>query len=106
MDTDAAFDRFIRQDDPMCQVEKKTRQECGFACRTQLSEPKARELFRKTYLKWYERQETGQMPDENIRALPRNPTTKPIDHMVQERIKSGAGKTKLEQRFNAIKRGK
>ena len=103
IDTREAFDRFIRHDDPLCQVERKTRQECGSACRTQLTEPDARELFRKTYIKWLSAQDSGKFSNDSTKALPRNLATKPIDHMVQERIRSNKPKTKLEKRMDALR---
>lgn len=102
IDADAAFDRMIRQEPSLDEVERRTRGDCAFACRTQLPEGKARELFKKVYIRWYEINEAGQMPDPDIKALPKNSATKPTDHMVEERIRSGK-KTPLEIRLEAIR---
>lgn len=102
IDTDAAFERMISRKPPLDDVEKMTRDECAFACRTQLSADKARALFAKVYAKWHERSLKGEMPDQSVKALPQNSATKPTDHMVEERIRSGK-KTPLEIRLEAIR---
>lgn len=105
IDTDAAFDRFIRREDPLDDVEAKTRSDCGFACRTQLSEGKARAKFKKVYTMWYERKQRGEMPDPSQKAITQNRQTKDTDHMVEERMRSNKPKTELEKRIEAL-RGK
>ncbi len=102
IDTDAAFDRFIRREEPLDDVEAKTRSDCGFACRTQLSEDKARAKFKKVYTMWHERKQRGEMPDPNQKAITQNRQTKDTDHMVEERMRSNKPKTELEKRIEAL----
>lgn len=102
LDTDAAFDRFIRREPPADEIERLTRGDCGYACRSQLSEDKARARFKSVYLKWHGRSQRGELPDREQKALPKMSTTKTTDHMVEERIRSNKPKTELELRLEAI----
>lgn len=103
IDTDAAFDRFINREDPLNDVEAKTRGECGHACRAQLSEDKARSKFKNTYLRWQKRKDDGCMPDSEQKALPSQSADKKSDHMVEERMRSNKPKTELEKRIDALR---
>ena len=92
VDTDEAFDRMIRHGKTKSDVEIKVWAECAFQCRTRLSEDKARALFKKTYLKWRERSDSGQMPPMGQKALPANSANKKSDHDINERIRLGLDK--------------
>lgn len=102
LDTEAAFDRFIRNEPPANEVERLTRGECGFACRTQLPEDKARARFKSVYKKWHERNQRGEMPKRDVLAIPEHTATKPTDFMVEERMRSNKPKTALELRIEAL----
>ena len=102
IDTDAAFDRMIKNKPPIDDVEKYARQECGYACRTQLAEDKARSKFKSCYMKWHERNQRGEMPKPSQLAIGRVSTTKKTDHMVEERMRSNKPKTELELRIEAL----
>lgn len=49
---DDAFTRMIKSNEPLTLAEKKARIECSHRCKKELPEDKARELFKKTLLKW------------------------------------------------------
>ena len=104
IDIDAAFYRFINREDALNDVEARTRTECGYACRNQLSEVKALARFRNTYLRWQKRKDDGCMPDPDIKALPKHSPNKLSDHMVEERIRSDKPKTPLELRIDALRK--
>lgn len=76
INTDDAFDRLISRKPPASEVEKRTNGEVGFQCRTQLSEKDARALYSKTYLKWQERFDKGEVIEQ-----PMLPSSSFIDKM-------------------------
>lgn len=92
INTDEAFDRFINREPALSDVELKTRNECGHACRNQLPEDKARARFKNVYLKWQKRKDEGKMPIQGQKALPKNIATKKTDHLIEERMRMGVDK--------------
>ena len=105
VDTDEAFDHMIKRGKPRDDVEAKVWSDCAFECRTRLTEEKARAKFKQVYIKWHERKQNGQMPNSDIKALPKIRADKDSDHMVEERMRSGKPKTDLEKRIDNL-RGK
>ena len=103
VDTDGAFDRFINREPALSDVELKTRNECGHACRNLLPEDKARARFKNVYLKWQKRKDEGKMPDTNQKALPKHSADKLCDRLVQERMRSDKPKTDLEIRIEKLR---
>ena len=61
IDTDEAFDRMIKQVKVDCPVEVATRRQCGYECRTQLPEQKARALFNSVYIKFHDKHKKGEL---------------------------------------------
>ena len=103
INTDDAFDRFIDRQDALNDIEKKTRHECGYACRNQLPADKAKALFKKVYLKWHERFKSGVDISTQHKALPKHSAGKKTDHMVEARLRDNKPKTELEIRMDAIR---
>lgn len=99
---DKAFYRFIKGDAPTSLPEEKARTECGFRCKKELSEDKAIELFRKTLIKWINRERSGEIePKQALEALQYNP--KPHKSIIDENAK-GKILNSLQQRCLDIRR--
>ena len=91
VDTDEAYDHLIKRGKPRNAIEIKVWGDCAFNCRS-ISEDKSRALFKKVYTKWYEIDQRGEMPDINQVCLPKNSSTKKIDHIIEERMRMGIDK--------------
>lgn len=91
IDTDEAYDHLISRGKPRNPVEVKVWSDCAFNCRS-IAEDKSRALFKKTYIKWHERNERGEMPIAGQKALPKHSAGKQSDHAISERIRLGLDK--------------
>ncbi len=105
VDSEEVYDHLISRGKPRNAVEIKVWGDCAFKCRS-IAEDKSRALFKKVYLKWYERNQRGEMPPEGQKALPKISADKNSDHMIEERMRSNKPKTKLELRVEALRNKK
>ena len=104
VDIDGAFDRMIRKQEPLDDIEYNTRADVSYRCKTQLSEDKARKLFKDTYIKYQAKVAQGEfIPDKDQQLIASESQVTELDKMVTER----KGKTPIELRMLEIaKRGK
>lgn len=104
IDTSAAFNRMIKRQPPLDNVEYATRNEVGFQCRTQLAEQKARKLFDETYTYWHDKQANGeQLPDMGQKKLQAQTSITETDKIISDRLHSGK-KSEIELRMEAIRK--
>lgn len=104
-DFDESFNRMIRGEQPINNTERATRANVGYACKTQLPEVKARELYTKEYKRQLELSKQPYTPQE--RQIAHTPEKRPTDQMVDENINRFKGKSKEEilQMMNNFKTG-
>ena len=67
---------------------------------------KARAKFKQVYIKWHERKQNGQMPNSDIKALPKIRADKDSDHMVEERMRKRQTKNRFRGKRIDNLRGK
>lgn len=104
-DFDDGFYRMIKGDKPQSDIERNVSARVGYACRTQLPEVKARELYTKEYKRQLELSKQPYTPQE--RQIAHTPEKRPTDQMVDENIDRFKGKSKEEilQMMNNFKTG-
>jgi len=86
VDIDAAFDRMIRREKPVDNIEYNTRADVSYRCKTQLDETPARKLFKETYYKYQQMVKRGEfIPDMDQLALPETSQVTELDKMVTDR---------------------
>lgn len=69
IDTDEAFNRMISRKPCNGVAEYETRQECSFRCKQQLSEDKARALFKKVLIRNIQRVKSGELAEREINPV-------------------------------------
>ena len=102
VDTDEAYDHLIKRGKPRNAIEIKVWGDCAFNCRS-IAEDRSRALFKKVYMKWYEINQRGEIPDPEQKALPKVCADKKTDFMVEERMRSDKPKTELEKRIERMR---
>ena len=100
-DIDGAFDRMIKRDDAIDNIEYNTRQDVGYRCKTQLSEKDARKLFKDTYIKYQQKVRQGEfIADKDQLTLPESSQVTEVDKLITER--EGKPQTAIEKRMMNI----
>jgi hypothetical protein len=93
-DFDDAFNRMINKQPHRNHIEKLVSASVGYACRTQLSDIKARELYKKEYKRLMEQSNQPYTPSSH--QISQKVEQRPTDKMVDENIDRFKGKSKEE----------
>ena len=99
---DNAFDRMIKRVPSLDNIEYNTRQDVSYQCKTQLTETRARKLFKDTYIKYQQKVQRGEfIADKDQLALPETSVVTEVDKLITER--QGKPLTAIELRLLKIK---